>query len=83
MSESAALVTINASTIERRHQSAVVFTGTVNPSHPFERVLLQQQNGAGELEHAATAATRAPARAIRSRTPAFPGERDVRVVLPR
>ncbi len=47
----AALVSLNASSTVLDTRQPVVFTGTVTPSHRFQRVILQEQNATGDDWH--------------------------------
>lgn len=73
--------TTSSTTLDTNH--AVVFTGTVYPDHPFERVWLQEQNLStgnwSTLKSGFTGGGSNYTIAYRFRVP---GERDVRVVFP-
>ncbi len=79
----AALVTINPSTTTANTGQRVVFKGHVTPNHPFQRVLLQEQNSSNDNWHTLRTALLGPgsdyAVAYRWKVP---GDHDVRVVLP-
>jgi hypothetical protein len=79
----AALVTLTSNVTSSPTTHPILFSGHVTPNHPFQRVLLQAQNGAGNNWHTIAVArvSRASDYTIsyRWRTP---GVRDVRVVLP-
>jgi hypothetical protein len=78
-----ALVTITPSSNSTDTSTPVTFTGQVTPQHPFERVVLQEQNGSSDdwrsLKSGFTDAGSNYSIAYRWRRP---GAHDVRVVFP-
>src|SRR5579859_1726154 len=55
-----ALVSLNSDTTTGFTLHRVIFTGHVFPDHPFERVLLQERNGAGDDWHTLTSTFTGP-----------------------
>ncbi len=79
----AALVSIAADTTTPDTRHTVTFTGAVDPSHAFQRVVLQAQTGSSDNWHTLKGG-RLDGSSHYSITYRWsvPGERDVRVVLP-
>ena len=78
-----ALVSVTPSTTSTDTSTPVTFTGSVSPLHPFERVVLQEQNGSSDdwssVKSGFTGASSNYSISYRWRRP---GAHDVRVVFP-
>ena len=78
-----ALISINASATTADTSTPIMFTGSVSPSHTFQRVLLQEQQSGDDWRTIDSGVLDANSNYSISHRWRVPGERDVRVVLRR